>query len=319
MGLFGLFTSSEEVYKDAFEKGVLLGESHYNHAIALFDKAGKKALEEGDAKLANRAVVNAALYRFLLVGRTENLIELSRALSGVERLEAIGSASEVIPVESFRTEINARIKERALLEGLDALPPAEKITRLEAVAELLKSLSNQMMITYKYYLDGNPNDQAKERSYYYLARAFMIRGEVAAFKEPSEARDHYQRAINQFNRCKHHQELEQVEEYCKRLSRQRICWMCQREFQGQGWHFDYFSSYVTDHVLARNNAHGDPSTIDAQTSKIVLCFTCISAIRYLADEMAARRIDAIRMQLEDRLSAISAQITRLEGSVRLRK
>src|SRR3954451_19565253 len=110
----GVGLNANEHYDRAYEKGVLLGPEKFTEAVGLFETAARKAAESGDVQTQTRALANSRLYGFITSGDVRLLPDLYQLLSQLTEIEQIGSRSEMMPAETLRAEVEARLVEQEL-------------------------------------------------------------------------------------------------------------------------------------------------------------------------------------------------------------
>lgn len=297
MGLFA--KSSEELYREAFHKGVLLGESQFPKAVALFDKAATKAKKENQWEIADKAAANGRLYDFLSRGQTMALHQLEDNLKGLNEIEEIGSEMRKMPVQPLLHEIRARLWERDYLSNAQYQEPPSRMKSLETLAKSFKYLMDQDLITYHWQPEREGGKSARERFLYYEGQLAITKSQVLADSDPDAAAQAAARALNSFKQGDYTQGIDPCHRQLQDLRMKRKCWVCQREFQGSGLHFAFYAVGMTPYV--RETLESDPramASADLKTKTIVLCLVCSSSIKNLAKSMANQQLAGLKAEME---------------------
>ena len=303
---FGL--SAEDKYANAFAKGVLLGQENYGKAASLFQEAAEKAREEHHGVLERRATANQLLYSFLSSGQAKFLGPLSEELAHHHEIERIGSQSELMLAEHLRREVRAREMEARVAQ----IPGSEAERRAqahEAAAAAFKEIFDQDLITYKFRSPDRMNRKASQRFFYHSGQADWERSRLYVLTDPSKAAEHVARALNCFHQTENNELVTSTEETRDHYYRRRTCWICNREFQGDGIHFSSYPARVTPHILEMATKLGhDVSGVNISEGRIVLCQTCGSAVENMADTIARRHIEELRRQVNEVLGRIQGEL-----------
>jgi hypothetical protein len=296
----GLGLNADEHYQRAYEKGVLLGPENYAKAVELFDVAARKAGESGDAQLQIRARANAAFYGFVTTGARDNLVTLRDALKQLPEIEEIGSRTAMLPSEPLIDEIEARLAEDATPSSGD---PALISKRHSDAASAFRKLLGVSLVTYRYHSPDRHRETGDERYFLHMGMASRYEAMQHAMDDPETAAEKMAKALSSFRQCDDEGLAADAASWVSNLRTKRTCWLCHRDFQGLKLHFDVYPARVSGHAQATVTRLGhDESTIDRDAGTVVLCTLCSSGITNIADDVAERRVDALRDEVQARLS-----------------
>jgi hypothetical protein len=302
-----------EHYVRAFEKGVLLGPSHYSDAAAMFETAAKKAAEANDTALQSRAMANAQLYGFLSTGKPQFLASLAQALAYVPEIEVIGSRSDSMPTAPLLTEIHARLVEVKVAQ----IAPRD-FGRLadehERAAAAFKHIFSAPLLTYRFQSADSHVDMAQTRFFLHTGLAAWNQAQAAVMFDPDQAADKTASALNAFRQCNDQRWIDEAQRWLANCRTKRTCWMCRREMQAAGIHFRTYAAELAPYVVERARAGGeDVSGLDVGSGIVVLCVPCGSVVERQADLFAARRADAVRAELVPQIAQLGAAVVELNA------
>jgi hypothetical protein len=309
----GLGLTPEEHYQRAYEKGVLLGPEHYGKAVELFDAAARKANENGNAQLEIRARANAAFYGFVTSGSPQHLTTLKETLKHLPDIEEIGSRTNMLPSEPLIAEIEARLAEQSAPAKGD---PAALARRHAECADAFRKLLGVSLVTYRYHSPDRHRNTGDERFFYHQGLSFRHEAMQHALADPEVAAEKMAKAMISFRQCGNDELGTDAEGWVKNLRLQRTCWMCHRQFQGYKLHFNVFSARVNQYAETVVSRLGQDTYSLDQAGTIVLCTLCSSGITSIADDVAEQRVDALREEVDARLSEheqmMSAMMRRID-------
>ena len=305
----GLGLDAGGAYNRAYEKAVLLGEDHYSEAVGLFEKAADKADDEDEPELADRARANAALYSFVCKGGLEPLRSLQELLPRIPEMEQLGSQNDMMPTAPLCAEITARLAESRIseLSSASALAQAH-----DEAAAAFKGIFNNDLMTYRLHASDQHVDKASSRFFFHTGMAEWHRAVSSIESDPHLASEHMAKALGGFKNAQDTAWIARADEWLARGRFRRSCWMCHREFQGDGIHFHATSAEVAPYVVKRVQELGqDSSAVDFDRAQIVLCTPCHSAVYRMAESVAEERAAALRAELASALAERDAAIKAL--------
>jgi len=308
----GIGLTADEIYRHAFEKGVLLGPNKYTNAVELFHRCKSKAMKEGKTALAQRAEANSDLYTFLSTGKFTALSRLYYSLEGVPEIEQVGSCSEMMPVDDLRLEICIRTKERELLEEINEKNHDASAKTFEEIAELFKTQISLPLTTYTWIPEGK-HRTARTRFLFYQGKAAWHRGMAFLSTDPESASQWMSRSLKSFRQCKDEEHARDVETRLQNIRLKRTCWVCQREAQGAGSHFNFYNADIAPYFTAVIEKMGqDISTLSLSDGRLTVCRPCSSMIENIASSYAAMYAEKVRQELQSHVKRLETQIKRLK-------
>ena len=322
MGLFdkvkkatGLGLTPTEHYDRAFEKGVLLGPENFTAAIGMFEKAATKAEEAGESDIAQRARANAALYQFVTSGDMGALSTLQTAMQGLTEIEQVGSRQDMMPTAPLDGEITARLVE-AHADQTDSTDHINSSAAHNRAAGAFKPIFNQELFTYQYHGSGLHLGHAKDRFFYHSGMAAWHDAVNAASLNPETAAEHMGKALNLFKQCSDEPWASRSQDWLQKCRLKRTCWVCSREFQGEGIHYNHYSATIPPYVTqVVQNLGQDETMLDAPNERLVLCSTCGSVVERIADNYATMRMDELRNELIPVIETLTGRIAQNEANI----
>lgn len=296
------FWGPNELYKRAFDKGVLL--KKFNKAIEFFNEAGRKFSEHGDQVMAAQAFANALLYQYLVTADPINLPSLLEALSRLQSIEKIGLPTETMPVELLRLELECRVIEAEIARAQNDTARLHDLhTR---ASDKFLTIIQYPLITYEYIeaKDGH-NERAIERHFYHEGMRQYYEAREQAGSDPAAACDNLMRAKQAFQQCNDQPMLPVVAALLEKWRIKRACWFCGRVAQGQELHFWMSSASVTPYMKrAVGGPNRDGSSADLDNGQIAVCTPCRTMITTRAVEEA----DKVRKESEKAIKQLTAEL-----------
>ncbi len=301
---FGL--TGSEIYKRAFEKGVLMKD--FMRAADLFDEAAKRTSAEGNTALAARAAANSLLYSYLTQKKVPSLERLVKALSGLNQIERIGLQDEMMLVGPLRVELECRRVEALIAQVHDDVVRLRDLHRV--AANRFQTMLQQPLITYEYVKSGVGHDERADVRYFYHQGMYQFyEAMTKKDRDPATAADDLALAQQAFRRCNDLDWMHMVVQLLDNWRISRTCWLCHREVQGYELHFSMCRATVTPytkHLLESLNQ--DVSAAQLDSKKVAVCSPCGSMITFKAEEEA----DKVRKELTSKLDIAFRRIQALE-------
>lgn len=309
---FGL--DAGEKYRRAFEKGVLLGD--YAAASRLFMDAAREYEKRGQPDGQRAALANAHLYEYLRTGKLEYLNPLIPILRQLSQIECIGSAIEFMPADKLANELEARCVE-AEINALKADSPPEFVAAAhEKARDKFALIRSERLITYAHQGNDQFHETAESRFFLHSGKASWYRALPKLGVDPAAAADELSRAVMFYRRAGDHQSEEQVAQTLANLRITRTCWVCGREMQGQGVHFDYLPTTVLPyHMTVLEKSKQDASTALPDASRVAVCVVCkdliLSQARQIADALIQELVQEKLVPMAHRVDQLSDAVQAL--------
>ncbi len=290
----GWLMTSAEHYERAFDKGVLAGPECFEKAAGLFEHAAQKLTEDNQPEMACRALANAHLYGYLATGSEDRLHALQGILPQVPELEVIGSKTESRSTIPLAQEIAGRLIELAI----NQLPENDAEARNQAhlhAASVFKELGAQPLVTYPFRAEDMLPATGQARCDFHLGMADWQLMQKTMAESPEAAAEHAARAWEFFQQAGDPGWIEKSRTMRECLLKRRICYVCQREYQGEGVHFAKYPAIVAPYTLRVIQDLGqDASLGDNDQHQLVLCTPCATVIEQLASAQALRRLEEFK-------------------------
>lgn len=310
----GLGLDAQATYDRAYEKAVLLGQNAYHQAPPIFAQAAQKAQQEGKHELAIRAQTNAALYTFITKGDLQSLQSLAELLGNLPEIERIGYRSEVMSTGTLLGEVQARLIEARILSSQDT---STKAHGHDQAAQAFKAIFNEALITYAFQSPDRHRETAHARFFLHTGLASWHRALDVTHHSPQKGVEHMSRALGSFKNAKDEHWTTQAESWLSQCRISRTCWMCHREFQGNGLYFRFVSAELTPYIATRlQELNQDSATIDLQQDHLVLCTPCFTTVENMATAIAEEKAQQLRRELHEALEERDAALRALEQRLR---
>jgi hypothetical protein len=296
------FRNPNELYKHAFDKGVLL--KNFSKAKEFFYEAAKKFSEKGDQVMAARAFANALLYQYLGTADPIILPSLLKALAGLQSIEKIGLPTETMPVELLRLELECRVIEADIARTQNDTAQLRDLHK--RASDMFQTIIQNPLITYKYIeaKDGH-NERAIERHFYHEGMRQYYEAMAQAGSDPAAACDNLVWAKQAFQQCNDQRMLPMVAVLLGNMRIKRVCWFCGRVAQGQELHFWMSSANITPYMKrAVGGPNRDGSSADLENGQIAVCTPCLTMITTRAVEEA----DKVRKEYEKANKQLAAEL-----------
>ena len=290
---------AEDFYARALEE---LAQQNPGAAIESFGTAARKAASEGRDDLRARAEASALLYQFIVNGNLDSLAAMARHLERADWIERPGEPSDRVPATALIAEIEGRLS-AAHARGMGAEAAQEANRR---AAEAFARCGEHRLVTYPHHHRGDSHvDLAHNRHLYHSAWMHTLTAEQLIESDPEAAAKAMGRAVAAFAGCDDADRQHVCAESLRRMQTRRTCWLCQREYPGEGRYYGRAGADVTPFIARHLAAQGhDASCVDADAGEVVLCTVCRTVIegraRHLVEEMGAnlmKNVDARVMEI----------------------
>lgn len=290
---------AEDFYARALEE---LAQQNPGAAIESFGTAARKAASEGRDDLRARAEASALLYQFIVNGNLDSLAAMARHLERADWIERPGEPSDRVPATALIAEIEGRLS-AAHARGMGAEAAQEANRR---AAEAFARCGEHRLVTYPHHHRGDSHvDLARNRHLYHSAWMHTLTAEQLIESDPEAAAKAMGRAVAAFAGCDDADRQHVCAESLRRMQTRRTCWLCQREYPGEGRYYGRAGADVTPFIARHLAAQGqDASCVDADAGEVVLCTVCRTVIegraRHLVEEMGAnlmKNVDARVMEI----------------------
>ena len=307
----GLGLEPAEVYRRAFEKGVLLGPAHFGEAAEMF-LAAESRLAAVDPAWAARAAANAHLYRFLAHREPGSAERAIHALSRIRHIETPGTADELIDAPKLAAELSARMLEELARATIQQAPPPAVADAFRRAAQAWLPLWNARPVTYELLADDAFADDGTTRFFLNAGTAAMFDAAAIIGRDPDLAAEHFAMAAQAFGRCGAGQQRAEARERLRACRLERPCWFCGRTVRGLGEHLRAMRTVASAYFGAVARADRERGEAYDPAGSIFACAVCAAAV----DMVAEQRADAVRRELSPQIAQLNAHIQALEARLR---
>lgn len=307
----GIGLTAHDKYQRGFEKGVLLGD--FASASRYFQDAAKDYQKQGDPHGAHRAITNAQLYDYLRTGQAQLLDNLIQNLTQIPEIERIGSATESMATAELIPELEARRAE-AQIKALDEKVDDETRSRAhEQARDKFAPIRNQRLITYAYVADDEFRETAESRYFLHAGKSAWYRARARIAHDPAAASDELSHAVANYRRAGFKKGEDEASQVLANLRIARTCWVCGREMQGNGFHFEYLpSTLLPYHLTVLQKAKQDTSMAVLEQSHVAVCVVCKDVIVNQAERIAGA---AIKQLVDQVVAPLARQVDSLTNTV----
>ncbi|MGH2507248.1 MAG: hypothetical protein ACRDHZ_07555, partial [Ktedonobacteraceae bacterium] len=193
----GIGLNQDELYTRAFKTGVLLGK--FVDAADTFDKAANKFTETNNPAMATQARANALLYRYLGTGDANQITPLLGILQNLPQLEAIGSQTEMMPIDALKAELDCRLVEDAIAHTQNNVVRSRDLHKL--AGEKFQTILRNPLITYDHLKPQDGHDKTDMRYFYHNGMYNFYEAMTKKDRDPLTASDDLSVARQSFKRC----------------------------------------------------------------------------------------------------------------------
>jgi hypothetical protein len=279
--------------EEYYEHGLLeLDQGRRQEAVQAFEQAAKKAGDEGKSQLASRARASAALHQFIDGGDLARLKALRTHLEPAGWVERPGDRSDRVPADQLMAEIDGRL---ATAEAKGSAP-SELSDVHKAAADAFARCSDHRLVTYPHHHQGDRHvNTGRGRHLFHSGMMYYHGAEALLDRDPEGAGKMFGRAIAAFAGCEDDEWQEESASRLKRIQTRRTCWVCQREFPGEGDYYVTVPASVTPFVKSEAARIGsDASSIDVDRRQVVLCRVCRSLIDIRLERHVGAKLEEMR-------------------------
>jgi len=316
-----LFKSASEKaeleFKEAYEKGIRLGENKWPDAAQHFLEAAKSYTEANMPVEAARAYGLAALFT-AVAARTDanawlNCSNLMSSMKGTQLDVGFRANSDDIAEQ-------ARVMhdDLVLATKLDYNNPSVP-DRLRALGQEYLQLMDKEMVVWKLLRkDVDPAKQAQ----YLNGLAYYVEANTEVQRDPAKTVSLLAEATSYLDQASIDPlgKASDIKQMFNLSSKTAKCWFCDREVQGLNYHFVTLPARGTAFLRAK---YGDDSPPVMEGESVVACMLCYSSIWNLSDEIAAayykkaiQELQAVATQLNKRLDDLGSEIRSLRLRIR---
>jgi hypothetical protein len=303
--------SADEYYAKALERLRPDANGHIRRfdAIRAFEKAAEKA--DGRPDFRARAEANAALHSFIIDGGHEHLHTLKDRIPQAQWVERPGEPGEKVLADPLIAEIEGRLAGAAAAQS----DGEQAVAAHEAAAAAFARCVDHRLVTYPYHHSGDDHvGTGGDRQRFHTGIALMLSAGRQLLSDPDQAAQTLGRAVASFAACGDQERQKQCAELLRGVRTRRTCWMCQREFPGEGTYYRTVSAYVTPYVRAHLEARGqDASSIDIDRGRLVLCRVCQSVVDERAGALLDERLAVMETKLMEQFEQRLEEVRRTLG------
>jgi len=288
----------------------LRNKSKWDDASKAYYKVYEMSLQVTDPNLRQLGTIALAMSYLMYLkvslnkGTLDNLYNVLKSLNPEQELEI----PYKVKVKEILPEIEA-LRDAMSLEKVDvgSKPPSalELSKRYEDVAKKFFLINKQELTLGDFLGIKNSTNQL---GLFYMGISRYLVAVVVEEKDPQEALDKYSEALNYFIQSGDEKWKSYIQDKVNRLSKTAKCWFCGRIVQGEGIHFIYLETILSDYMLSKNS---DAVNSVQGNTKLVACEGCYNAISKLADRIAKYYYE-MTMQ---KISQLEARIRSLEVRV----
>ncbi len=279
--------------EEYYEHGLLeLDQGRRQEAVQAFEQAAKKAGDEGKSQLASRARASAVLHQFIDGGDLSRLKALRGHLEPAGWVERPGDRSDRVPADQLIAEIDGRL---AAAEATGSAP-SELADVHKAAADAFERCPDHRLVTYPHHHQGDRHVQTgRGRHLFHTGMMYYHAAEALLDRDPEGAGKMFGRAIASFAGCEDEEWQEDAASRLKRIQTRRTCWVCQREFPGEGDYYLTVPASVTPFVKSEAARNGqDASSIDVDRRRVVLCRVCRSLIDIRLESHVRAKVEELQ-------------------------
>jgi hypothetical protein len=316
MGLFdnlrmasGLGLEPAEAYKRAYEKGVLLGPTHFGVAGDLFQAAAQQ-LQAVNGAMAYRSMANAHVYRYLARRDPQSGTLAVQTLAQVPWIEVPGTVDEVMEGPKLAAEIHARLLEDQARHASAAGRNAADLFR--SAAQAWVPLLTWRPVTFELLPEDSFTEDGTARFFFNAGNAAWHDAQARAADDPDIGAECYALAAQAFGRCGANDLRAQARERLRAVRLERPCWFCGRVVRGFGDNLRLLSAGATDYFVKL--AHADRErgeALEQQSRGVYACSVCAGAV----DRIAEARAKLVRDEMMALMARLTASVTALESRV----
>ncbi len=282
--------AAEEYYQHGLAE---LEQGRRQEAIQAFELAAKKAGDEGKSELRHRALAAVALHQFIGDGDLAKLKSVRAMLDGAGWIERPGDPADHVPADQLVAEIDGRL---AAAQANGVSLPSELSDVHKAAADAFGRCLDHRLVTYPHHHHGDRHvHTGRGRHFFHTGLMYYHGAEALLDRDPDGAGKMFGRAIAAFAACEDEEWQEESASRLKRVQTRRTCWVCQREFPGEGDYYLTVPASVTPFVKSEAARTGaDASSIDVDRRQVVLCRVCRSLIDIRLESHVRAKFDELR-------------------------
>lgn len=299
--------------EDYYEHALLaLDQGRRSDAVQAFEQAAKKAGDEGRSELRDRALASADLHRFIQDGDLGRLRTLKGHLAGAGWIERPGDRADRVASDPLVAEIEGRLAGVASNSAT-----SEELSEVhKAAAEAFGRCLEHRLVTYPHHHSGDGHVQmGRDRHLFHTGLMYFHAAEALLDRDPDGAGKMFGRAIAAFAGCEDDEWQEASASRLKRIQTRRTCWVCQREFPGEGDYYDTVQASVTPFIKEEAARVGqDASSIDVDRRQVVLCRVCRSLVDIRIESKLRARFTELqtwaKALVEEKMAGMLEEIAR---------
>lgn len=296
---------AEDYYAAALEQ---LAQQQHAGALTSFASAAKKAKADGQSDLAARAEASIHLYQFIADGRSESLSAMARHLPGAGWIERPGEPSVRVSAPALVAEVEGRLA----LADLSAKSPQERHDAHRRAAEAFARCGEHRLVTYPHHHERDKHvELAHSRHLYHTGMMHAIAADQLFDTDPDGAARAMGRAVAAFAACDDTDRQEACGQALRRIQTRRTCWLCHREFPGEGRLYSRTPARVTPYIADYVAAQGqDASCVDPAQGEVVLCVVCRTLIDGRAEPLMQKLEASIMKAVDSRITEMIQNLPR---------
>jgi hypothetical protein len=294
---------------DLLEQGLdLARRREFDRAREKFADAGAKLAKEGRPLESNLARAYAELMMYPAQGRNPTYLAnlaafLQRSVGGAD----LRPGPRSIPALELAGQLNAAATEAQLIAqvGSGGGDRAALATALQGVAMTYRQMGGQILFLPDLF--DHQVIAAGSKFSALMAVSFEVLGQSERASNPLAAAEHFQTARQYWAQAGDAARAEAAAAESQHLGLRARCWFCGREGIGHGVQF--VSMPIDQDVSRLKGEETSPlPSLDGSGRQLFACQGCSSAVRLLADALAAQRSREVEARLLVQIRALEARM-----------
>ena len=308
---------ADDEFRQAYDKGVLLGPQKWPDAAHHFSEASKHYATVGNAQKSGEAYALATLFYALTNPSDQAWMSCSQAMGRIPDTQLnVGFSAQS---SSLAQQAVVQSYDLAISGKLDA--ESKDASRVDAVRNLAQKYMSLIGSDLSLWKLTKQDMDPQKRAYYLLGLASLIQANSVADVDPKKS-------VSLLTEAATYLEMAGTERMSVfPITRTKLdswskvgqCWFCGREMQGFGIHYVLLRASVSQYTRQKYGSSISPTMED---NMVVACNSCASSIRSVADEVARiyfetalTEMRALEQRLNSKIASLESQISSLRSQV----